>query len=67
MLSVQQTTPAKEQLSTYFTQKVVLPKEDYVTGLYELKLDDTGVKSQALSAATKQWLTDQIAHAEKAP
>jgi len=67
LLSVQTTEPAKEQMAAYFTQKVSLPKDQYVTALYELKVEGRDVKSQTISDATRQWLDDQIAHAAKAP
>ena len=67
ILSLQSALPAKDKMDSFFTRKLTLPKEDYATAIYDLKLDGTALKSEAVSSATAQWLADQIAHAEKAP
>jgi len=68
LLSLQATTPAKEQLLSQFTRKIILPKDDYATALYEIKLGGSNVLDlENTSPAMQSWLADQIAHAEKGP
>lgn len=66
-LSLQAASPAKETMLSDFTRKLTVPKDDYATAVYNFKLDGATLKAGAVSADVKQWLADQLAHAEKAP
>ncbi len=66
-LSLQTASPAKETMLSDFTRKLTVPKDDYATAIYNFKLEGGTLKSGAVSPDVKQWLADQLAHAEKAP
>jgi cell division septum initiation protein DivIVA len=66
-VSVQHTSPAKEELINEYTRKFTLPKEDYSTVLYYVKMDHGKYGLLDSSPEIKTWLADQIAHAEKEP
>lgn len=67
LLSLQSHDPGKNRLLGDFTRKIMLPKDDYATVIFDLAIGGKDMMLKTVDTPRKMldWVSDQVAHAEK--